>query len=423
MHIVLIGANHRTAPVELREKLAFSNDSSVTALHELVDGNLIHEGLILSTCNRVEVLVVTGEASPGETKLRILEFLSEGWLSSDQLDSKIYIHVDDEAVLHLFRVAASLDSMVVGEPQILGQVRKAYSLAIQAGTSGDVLNKLLPHAFHAAKRARNETDIAASAVSVSYMAVELGRKIFETLSGMTVLLIGAGETAELSARHLVKAGVASVLVANRTESKAKQLAEKFSGEVVDFNNLVPSLAAADITICSTSAPDYIVTAADVRQASFMRGRRPSVFIDLSVPRNIEPEVSSLVNLFLFDIDDLQAIILSNLRDRVRETGRADAIVAGEVKRFGKDLRERALGQTIGAVRTKMQQIALAELAEQRGRLGSLTTAQEKAVESLLISTVNKVAHPVMSRLRSSVESGDENLNWWRDVFDLKSRVR
>jgi glutamyl-tRNA reductase len=182
------------------------------------------------------------------------------------------------------------------------------------------------------------------------------------------------------------------------------------------------MAAADITICSTSAPDYIVTAADVRQALFMRGGRPSVFIDLSVPRNIEPEVSSLGNLFLFDIDDLQAVIQSNLRDRVRETARADAIVAGEVKRFGKGLRERALGQTIGAVRTRMQQIARAELAEQRGRLGSLTAAQEKAVESLLISTVNKVAHPVISRLRTSVEyGGDEILDWWRDVFDLNPR--
>lgn len=396
MHIVLVGANHRTAPVELREKLAFPDDSSITALRALVDGELIREGLILSTCNRVEVLVVTGDVPPEKTTNRILELLSEGGVSSQKLDPNTYVHVDDEAVTHLFRVAASLDSMVVGEPQILGQVRKAYSLAVEAGTSGDVLNKLLPHAFHAAKRARHETDIASSAVSVSYMAVELGRKIFETLSGRTVLLIGAGETAELSARYLVKAGVARVLVTNRTESKAKQLAEKFGGEVVDFNYLVPSLAAADIVICSTSAPDYIVTAGAVRQASFMRGRRPSVFIDLCVPRNIDPQVSYLGNTFLFDIDDLQAVIQSNIRERVREAERAGAIVAAEVNRFRKDLRARELGQTIGAVRAIMQQIARAELAEQRARLGSLTAAQERAIESLLISTVNKVARCCLS---------------------------
>jgi len=277
----------------------------------------------------------------------------------------------------------------------------------------------LPHAFHAAKRARHETDIASSAVSVSYMAVELGRKIFATLSGSTVLLIGAGETAELSARHLVKAGVARVLVANRTETKAKQLAEKFAGEAVDFFYLVPSLAASDIILCSTSAPDYIVTAAEVRQALSIRGQRPSVFIDLSVPRNIDPEVGNLGNLFLFDIDDLQAVIQSNICERVHETERADAIVAAEVKRFRQDLRAREAGQTIGAVRAKMQQIARAELAERRARLGSLTTAQEQAIECLLISTVNKVAHPVMSHLRSSLESGvDQNLNAWRDIFDL-----
>ncbi len=422
MHVVLVGANHRTAPVELRERLAFADRSCITALGTLVDGELIREGLILSTCNRVEVLVVTKDGSPDNVTDRILVFLIERGLFSEQLDPNTYVHVNDEAVTHLFRVAASLDSMIVGEPQVLGQVRKAYSLAVEAGTAGDVLNRLLPHAFHAAKRARNETDIAASAVSVSYAAVELGRKIFENLSGKTVLLIGAGETAELSARHLVKAGVARVLVANRTESKAKQLVEKFGGEVIDFNYLVPSLAAADFVICSTSAPGYIVTAADARQASSMRGQRPSVFIDLSVPRNIDPQVSRVGHMFLFDIDDLQAVIESNMRERISESERAGAIVAAEVNRFLKDLRIREFGQTIGAVRAKMQQIALAELGEQRSRLGSLTAVQEKAIKSLLISTVNKVAHPVMSQLRSLVETGaEQNPTAWLEGFDLDSQ--
>ena len=413
-----MGANHRTASIELREKLAFPDRSCITALGVVVDGDLIREGLILSTCNRVEVLVVTQDGALDHTTDRILALLTKRGLFAEQLNPNVYVHVDNEAVTHLFRVAASLDSMVVGEPQILGQVRRAYSLAVEAGTAGAVLNRLLPHAFHAAKRARHETDIAASAVSVSYAAVELGRKIFETLSGKTVLLIGAGEMAELAARHLVKAGVARVLVANRTESKAKELVQTVGGEVVDFNCLTPSLATADFVICSTNAPDYILTPGDARQASRARGGRPSIFIDLSVPRNIDPHISCLGNTFLFDIDDLEAVIQSNMRDRLREAERADAIIAAEVKRFQKDLRTREFGQTIGAVRTKMQQIARAELLEQRSRLGPLTVAQEKAVESLLISTVNKVAHPVISQLRNWVETGaEQNPKAWLEIFD------
>jgi glutamyl-tRNA reductase len=419
MHIVLVGANYRTAPVELRETFALADSASTTYLDKLVDGELIREGLILSTCNRVEVLVIANDTLESAA---VPAFLTERGLFPEELASNSYVHVDEDAVRHLFRVAASLDSMVVGEPQILGQVRKAYSLAVEMGTTGDVLKKLLPHAFHVAKRTRNETDIAASAVSVSYAAVELGRKIFETLSGRTVLLIGAGETAELAARHLVKAGVARVLIANRTESKAKQLAAKAGGEVVDFDDLIPSLAAADFVICSTSAPEYVVTAADARAASLQRSRRPSIFIDLSVPRNIDPEVSSPGSTFLFDIDDLEKVIQSNLSHRVREAERAEAIVAAEVERFQKDLRARQFGQTIGAVAAKMQQIARAELVQQRPRLGSLTAAQEKAIESLLIATVNKVAHPVMSQLRTLVETGaEQNPHAWLEGFDLDSQ--
>lgn len=419
MHIVLMGANHRTAAVEPREKLAFTELSCPTALRALVDSETIREGLILSTCNRVEVLVVAPDSSAQHAKDTIRALLTDRGLSAAELDSCTYVHVDEEAVTHLFRVAASLDSMVVGEPQVLGQVRKAYALAVQTGTAGAVLNKLLPHAFRAAKRIRNETDIAASAVSVSYAAVELGRKIFETLSGRTVLLIGAGETAELTACHLKKAGVARVLVANRTYRKAKQLVEKFGGEAVDFDNLVPSLAVADLVICSTSAPDYVVGAADASQAASMRNQRPSVFIDLSVPRNIDPQITCPDNVFLFDLDDLQKLVESNLRQRVREADRADVIVQEEVIRFRKDLRTREFGRVIGAVGARMQQIARAELVKQRPRLGSLTAAQEQAVESLLISTVNKVAHPVMSELRSLVETGaEQNAKALLEILDF-----
>jgi glutamyl-tRNA reductase len=424
MTLVLVGLNHKSAPVELRERLAFSDEACLAALHALVDGEVIREGLILSTCNRVEVLVGAGRGLADEISAHLVQFLSESRnLPSEKLKLHAYTRVDDEAVRHVFNVASSLDSMVIGEPQVLGQVRKAYSIAVQAGSTGRILNRLLPHAFHVAKRTRNETDIASSAVSLSYVAVEVGRKIFDALAGRTVLLIGAGETAELSARHLVKAGVSRVLIANRTVDKAKRLAQQFAGEVVDFNNLAPPLAEADIVICSTNATDYLVTAQLMREAHAQRCRGLSVLIDLSVPRNIDPQIAEISNLFLFDIDDLQTVIQSNLKERVRERARAEAIVESELKRFKDELRSLAFGPAIGAMREKMQQIARAELGHQRGRLGPLTTDQERAIESLLISTVNKLAHPVMSQLRRLLESGtEENLQAWRKDFNLDGRA-
>src|SRR5256714_1150834 len=252
MSIVLVGLNHKTAPVEVRERLAFTDEDCAAGLRALVDGEAVREGLIVSTCNRVEVLTATGVESVSDAFGRINRFLSEARnIPADLFNSHLYKHEDDGAVRHIFRVASSLDSIVVGEPQVLGQVRRAYALAVEAGTTGRVLNRLVHHALRVAKRVRTETGIAASAVSISYMAVELGRKIFGDLKGRTVLLVGAGEMAELSAKHLTGAGVSRVLVANRTEENARQLAAQFNGEAVDFSRLSASLAEADIVICST----------------------------------------------------------------------------------------------------------------------------------------------------------------------------
>src|SRR5437667_7127650 len=247
MSIVLIGVNHKSAPVELRELLAFSEEACTQGLRTLVDGDVVREGLIVSTCNRVEVLTETAKERLQEGVDRITDLLSQsGSLPSDFFHKHIYSHTDDQAVRHLFRVASSLDSMVVGEPQVLGQVRRAYSLALEAGTAGRILNRLVHHAFRVAKRVRNETGIGANAVSISYMAVELGKKIFNSLTGRTVLLIGAGEMAELSARHLVNAGVSRVMIANRTEESARRLAEEFGGDAIVFARLADHLAQADI---------------------------------------------------------------------------------------------------------------------------------------------------------------------------------
>ncbi|HET6890822.1 MAG TPA: glutamyl-tRNA reductase [Pyrinomonadaceae bacterium] len=421
MAIVLVGVNHKTAPVEVRELLAFSKEACAEGLRTLVDGEVVREGLIVSTCNRVEILTETASEQIAEGGKRITDFLTNSrGLPSDLILGHLYNHNDDLAVRHIFRVAASLDSMVVGEPQVLGQVREAYSIALEAGTAGRVLSRLIHHTFRVAKRVRNETGIAANAVSISYMAVELGKKIFGSLKGQSVLLIGAGEMAELSARHLVNAGVSRVIIANRTEDSAQRLTEEFGGQAVSLDRLSDHLSEADIVICSTGAGEYVVTATMAREALERRRNRPAFFIDISVPRNLDPDIGQIPNAFIFDIDDLESVVSSNIREREREAERAELIVESEVMQFQQSLRVMEIGPSIGALRQKLQDIARAEMARQRGRLGSLTPEQERAIESLLVSTVNKISHPLMSRMRHSYNTGDlDSVQAWREIFELE----
>ncbi len=416
MSIVLVGINHKTAPVEVRELLAFSDEACTDGLRQLVDGEIVREGLIVSTCNRVEILSSTEQHELGAQ--RITEFLDSGRrLPQGFLDQHIYRHRDEEAVRHLFRVASSLDSMVVGEPQVLGQVRHAYSLAVEAGTAGRVLNRLVHHTFRVAKRVRSETGIAANAVSISYMAVELGKKIFDSLKGHTVLLIGAGEMAELSARHLLNAGASRLLIANRTEEAANRLANEFRGESVGFDALEQSLSVADVVICSTGSPTYVVTEEMVRRARERRRNRPMCLIDISVPRNIDPNSGNVPNVFVFDIDDLESVISSNIREREREAERAELIVQSEVMQFQQSLRLMDMGPTIGALRQKLQDVARTELQKQRKRLGPLSPDQEAAIEQLLMATVNKISHPVLNQMRRYYEASDaETMQELADSF-------
>ena len=308
--------------------------------------------------------------------------------------------------------------MVVGEPQVLGQVRQAYSLALEAGTTGRVLNRLIHQAFRVAKRVRSETGIASHAVSISYMAVELGKKIFGSLKGQSVLLIGAGEMAELSARHLISAGVSRVLIANRTEESSQRLAKEFGGEAVGFERLADYLPDADIVVCSTGSGEYVVTANMAREALNRRRNRPAFFIDISVPRNLDPAIGQLPNAFIFDIDDLESVVSSNIREREREAERAELIVESEVMQFQQTLRLMDIGPSIGALRERFQEIARSEMARQRNRLGSLTPEQETAIEALLVSAVNKVSHPLLNRMRSSFDAGKFEANQtWNDIFD------
>ena len=421
MSIILIGVNHKTAPVEIRERLAFDDAACAAGLRTLVDGEVVREGLIVSTCNRVEVLSATSNEQIEFGAGRVTQFLdTSGQLPPGFLNEHLYRHTDEEAVRHLFRVASSLDSMVVGEPQVLGQVRHAYSLAVEAGTAGRVLNRLVHHTFRVAKRVRTETGIAASAVSISYMAVELGKKIFDSLKGCTVMLIGAGEMAELSARHLVNAGATRVLISNRTEATARQLADEIgAATTVPFDKLVDSLHEADLVICSTGAPSYVLTEAQVRKAIRRRRKRPFCLIDISVPRNIDPAAANVPNVFLFDVDDLENVITSNIREREREAERAELIVQSEVMQFQQSLRLMDVGPSIGALREKFQDVARAELARQRKRLGPLTKEQEAAVESLLMSTVNKISHPILNQMRRFYGANDSDVPPSpADMFDL-----
>ena len=420
MSILLVGLNHKTAPVELRERLAFTDEACAESLRALVDGETVREGLIVSTCNRVEVLTETS-APVAESLNRITSFLSQSrGIGQEDFTQHLYSHEDDKAVRHIFRVASSLDSMVVGEPQVLGQVRHAYSLAVEAGTAGRVLNRLVHHAFRTAKRVRTETGIAASAVSISYMAVELGRKIFGSLKDCSVLLVGAGEMAELSAKHLVNAGASRVAVTNRTLETAEKLAAQFGGEAVEFSELVSHLASTDIIICSTGASEYVVTSEMARASLGARRNRPAFFIDISVPRNIDPAIGQINNLFVFDVDDLESVIASNIREREREAERAELIVESEVMQFQQALRGLDIGPAIGALRQKMQDMAREELQRQRHRLGQLTPEQERAIEALLISTVNKISHPVTQHIRRSYDTdSEENIQAWREIFGLE----
>ena len=407
MSIVLTGLSHKTAPVEVRECLALSKERVGEALERLVDRKVVREALVVSTCNRVEVLAVVDDGREAEGAERVLDAMAgHDEARREKLSGHLYTHTDAEAVRHLFRVAASLDSMVVGEPQILGQVRQAYVLAVEAGTAGRVLHRLLHHAFHTAKRVRSETEVAAAAVSVSYAAVELGRKILGTLEGRTVLLVGAGEMAELAARHLASAGASNILVANRTHETARRLAAEFGGRAVPFERLSEGLAEADVVICSTGAREYVVTPETVRASRAARRNAPTFYVDISVPRNVDPACAGFDNLFVFDVDDLEAVVASNVREREREAARALLIVEAEAKAFEEVLRALDTGARIGAFRQELQDIARCEFAKGRSRLG-LTPEQERAVEAMLVAAANKIAHPAIQVMRRASELARE----------------
>jgi len=406
MHIVVVGLSHKTAPVEIREKLAVPDSRLGEALTRLCSYTGIREGLLLSTCNRVEVYAVVDELEQGYGKIQ--EFLADAHLSlsSEQLTPHLYWQTGDRAIAHLFRVASSLDSMIVGESQILGQLKDAFDTALTHKATGLILNKVVKKAISVAKRVRTETKIAETAVSVSYAAVELAKKIFADLSDKTVLLVGAGEMAKLAARHFIANGVRHVRVTTRSPQHAMELATRFGGSPVPFEQFREDMAHADIVLVSTGAAHYLVGAEDVHRAVKQRMNRPMFLIDISVPRNIDPAVRHVDNAFLFDIDDLKFRVEQNRGERLQEAEKAERMVVDEVAIVRQWLQSLEVTPTIVALRAKAEEIRRVEVQKVLGRLGDLSPQERETVEGLASSIVNKLIHNTMVTLKSEVTSAD-----------------
>src|SRR5262245_2790321 len=417
MQFALVGLSHKTAPIEVRERLAFNGDAVRTALAALVQTDSISEAMILSTCNRVEVV------AEGSDDRLIREFICDyHQISRDSVSKHLYSFKNNDAIRHIFRVTSSLDSMMVGEPQILGQVKEAYRIATDAGAIGIHLSALMSRAFAVAKKVRSETGISQSAVSISYAAVELAKKIFGTLAGKTVMIIGASKMGELSAKHLKRAGVSSVLVTNRTFGRAVELAKVFEGAAVPFEHFTDHIDRADIVISSTGAPHFIITKAMGEQMIHRRKNKPVFFIDIAVPRDIDPAVNEIDNAFIYDIDDLQQVIDENLKDRMKEAHRAEQIVDLEVQAFCSKMQSREVVPTIVQLRDTLEKLRRDEIERNRKLLKDLSPEQQVAIDQITVSLVNKILHHPISQLKEAAHdpSGPDFIDIVRRIFNVKS---
>lgn len=419
MKFQLIGVNHKSAPVEVRERLDIPGSRISEALKRLVGHPGVDEGLILCTCNRVEVLAQTKN---GLTDLRgfLREYFS---LDPTAYEPLLYEYSEREAVRHLFRVASSLDSMVLGEPQILGQVKEAYATARAVGAVHSHLDLLLTRAFAVAKRVRTETAIGSSSVSVASVAVELAKKIFGSLEGRQVCLVGAGKMSELAARHLLAHGAESIFVASRTHDRAVELANKFNGKAIYFEELYDHCDRADIVITATGSPHAIFRREHGELFLSRRKNRPMFFIDIAVPRDVDPEMNKLDGIFVYDIDDLQQATSVHIADRRREATRAEEIIESEVERFQSRLQTLEVVPTIVSFQEHIETIRQAEIDRVRGRLGMLSPEQELAIETLTRGIVNKIMHTPITTLKTAARDAEATtlIDVFRRIFNLQDR--
>jgi glutamyl-tRNA reductase len=422
MHeIILLGLNHNTAPVEIRECLAFNGNETRIALKKLMTQPSITEVLLVSTCNRIEVLLTVKDENQA---VDIAKSFLSGFkkIPISDFEESLYFFNGDEAVRHIFRVASSLDSMMVGEPQILGQIKEAYRIATIAKSSSVILNRLLHKTFFVAKRVRSETGIGDHAVSISYAAIELGKKIFGTLENKEVLLIGAGEMAELAVEHLLNNRSGHITVANRTFDHGVNLARRFKGSVVRFEEIVDVLNQVDVIISSTGSPNFVIQHDQIKPLMRKRRNRPLFFIDIAVPRDIDPGINRISNVYVYDIDDLKEIVDENIEDRNREAIKAERIIDEAVIRFRQWLTSLDVVPTIIDLRKKSNELMQKELAKTINALNPLSDKERQAIENMAKSLVNKILHAPTTFLKQNGCYGDKavSVDLARKLFDLDS---
>lgn len=416
--IILIGANHKTAPVELLEKLSFTEEEILTALEFIKQEKDIKEGLVFSTCNRTEILYIPNN---GNQKKKIIAFISRHkHIKISEFKKALYIYEDDDAIRHLFRVASSLDSMVVGEPQILGQVKQAYKTAVKCKASGVLLNRLMHKSFFVSKRVRKETGIGDNAVSISYAAIELANKIFSDLSQKSVMLLGAGEMAALAVEHLITHEVQKIIVANRTFEKAVELSQKFNGQVVKYEERFEVLKEVDIIISSTGSPKYVMSKNDVKQTMKKRQYNTLFFIDIAMPRDIDPEINTISNAYVYDIDDLKNIVASNIEQRKKETVKAQRFIDEAVVNFRQWIEGLAIVPTIKALNEKMSTIAEFECQKTLSHLTHLSVEDTNAVKRMIKAIASRTIHDPIKFLKNTGNHRDDSLylNVTRQLFNL-----
>ena len=419
MNIVIVGLNHDTASIDIREKVAFDGPKLKEAVERLKSSPEIKENIILSTCNRVEIYANVTDPESGAENIK--KFISNFHnVPGDVLEKSLYVHSGKQALEHIFRVASSLDSMIIGEPQILGQLKDAFDAALKQKSTSVLLNKLMKKAISVAKRVRTETKIGESAVSISFAAVELAKKIFEDLSTKTFILIGAGEMAELAARHLIENGVKNVLVTNRTYERAEELAREFHGRTVEFDNFPQELVHTDIVICSTGAPHYVIVKDQMHSIMKHRKNKPVFIIDISVPRNIDPQINDMDNIYLYDIDDLQGVININLQERNKEAEKAQKIIGEEVETFLKWQESLSAVPTIVALREKAETIKNEELQKALKKLERLGESEIKSIEMLTNTIVNKLIHFPTAALKADSEDRETIIEIVNKMFELNA---
>jgi glutamyl-tRNA reductase len=408
VHLLLVGLNHRTAPIEVRERLTFAETRQPEALARLRTQYVFSEAAILSTCNRTELYAASHDPHAAKA---LTQFLSEyHGIPMDQVAPHLYSRLDEDVPMHLFRVASGLDSLVLGEPQILGQVREAFATSSVAGFAGPLLNGLFRAAIASGRRARTETEIGKGGFSVGHAAVDLARSIFGSLQSRTVLILGAGKMSELTAKHLVANGLQIVLVANRTYENAALIADRLGGRAIRYDDFPETMAQADILISSTASPTHVITREIISPVMKRRRGRPLFLIDIAVPRDVAPDVASLDNVFLYDVDDLEEVVADMARERAGEVGRVEALLREEVDKFTAWWRQLDAAPVVTMLKAKQEEIRRAELARLRNQLPDLSEYAWRCIENAMTSVLNKITRDPVSRVKESASGSAAHYN-------------